>query len=361
MTLTHESLSGTPPHGEAQAPRQPWGLSQWLAVAAVPLLFLEAWTLIAWLADGPHQVTEFRTEGLGLEWWGARIAEGAVILISAIVLTIVVRGCLRQRRILTFDVMFCISGALMIWGCGGLNIFQPNFVYTSEFVNLTDVCGHLPFVVNPDCGRLPIPIIFLGLLFTFGLLGIAMLIEAVVVRPARRRWPHVSNAKLLGLILVASAVISLAEPLFIIPMHLWSYPGAPWALELGGDAWRWPIFPEYGVFILFAGLPAALRIFRDERGRTIVERGLDHYRPGLRTAITLLATYTVIQLVLWIPGTMPDWILGWRSTEWGQLPLSVNNALCDQPGVIEGTRYGPCPGSPGYRMPVSGSLTGESP
>ena len=364
MTMTHEThrlASGTPEHAGAESPRQPWGWSQWLAVAALPLLFLEGWTLIAWLMDGPHQVTAFRGHSHGLEWWGAHIAEAAVIAISLIVLTKVVRDCLRQRRILTFDVMLCVCTALMIWGCGGLNVFQPNFVYTSEFVNLNDVCGHLPFVVNPDCGRLPFPVIFLGLLFTFGLPGIAMLVDAVVVRPARRRWPHLSNAKLLGLILVATAVISLAEPLVIIPLHLWSYPGAPWAVHLGGDAWRWPIFPEYGVFILFAGLPAALRNLRDDQGRTIVERGLDRYRPGLRTVITLLATYTLIQLVLWVPGTMPDWILGWRATNWARLPLSVNNGLCDQPGVIEGTRYGPCPGSPGYRMPVSGSLAGKSP
>jgi hypothetical protein len=330
-------------------------------VLGLPVLFLEAWTLISWLIDGPHMVTEFRSGHHGTEWWGARIGEGAVIVISMIVLARVVRGCREQKRILTFDVMFCIAAATMFWGAGGLNVFQPNFMYTSEFINLTDPCGHLPGVVNPDCGALPFPVVFLGLLFTFGLLGIAMLIEAVVVRPARRRWPGLSNAKILGLILLASAVISLAEPLFIIPMHMWTYPGAPWAIHIGGDAWRWPVFPEYGVFILFAGLPAAIRILRDDEGRTIVERGLSHYGPRMRAVTSLLALYTLIQLVLWIPGTAPDWILGFRSTEWGKLPLSVNNGMCDQPGVIEGTRYGPCPGSPGYRMPVHGSLPGESP
>jgi hypothetical protein len=361
MTMTDEPPAGTRQPRRLEARKPQWGMVHWLAVGALPFLFLEAWTLIAWLMDGPHQVTMYRSHDHGLEWWGARITETAVVIISLIVMTKIVRDCLRQRRILTFDVMLCVSTALMIWGCGGLNIFQPNFVYTSEFVNLNDPCGHLPFVVNPDCGRLPFPLIFLGLLFTFGLPGIAMLVNAVVVRPARRRWPDLSNAKLLGLILVSTAVISLAEPLAIIPLHLWSYPGGPWAIRLGGDAWRWPIFPEYAVFILFAGLPAALRNLRDDRGHNALERGLDRHRPGIRTLLTFLATYTAIQLVLWIPGTMPDWILGWRATEWAKLPLSVNNGLCDQPGVIEGTRYGPCPGSPGYRMPVSGSLPGKSP
>lgn len=341
--------------------RAPWGLTQWLAVLGLPVLGLEAWTLISWLADGPHQVTQFRGSGHPTDYWGARIGEVAVIVISAIVLTKVVRGCRAQGKFLTFDVMFCLAGATMIWGAGGLNFFEPNFVYTSHFINLNDPCGHLPGVVNPDCGRLPFPVLFLGLLFTFGLLGIAMLVEAVVIRPARRRWPQLSNAQILGLILLSTAVFSLAEPAFIIPMHMWSYPGAPNAMHIGGDAWRWPIFPEYGVFILFAGLPAAIRIFRDDTNRTIPERGLDHYSPRVRAGVTLLALYTLIQLVLWVPGTAPDWLIGWQSKPWAKLPLSVNNGLCDQAGVIDNTRYGPCPGSPGFRMPVHGSLPGESP
>jgi hypothetical protein len=345
----------------APATKTPWGWAQWLAALGLPVLLLEMWTLIAWLADGPSQLTKYRGDGHGTEWYGARIGEIAVIVISAIVIAKVVRGCREQKKFLTFDVMFCICGFFMIWGAGGLNFFQPNFVYTSEFINLNDPCGHIPGIVNPDCGQLHFPIVFLGLLFTFGLLGIAMLIEAVVIRPARRRWADLSTAKLLGLILAASAVLSLAEPLVIIPMHMWSYPGAPWALHIGGDAWRWPIFPEYGVFILFAGLPAAIRIFRDDEGRTLVERGVSQHSQRIRPIVSLLALYTLIQLVLWIPGTAPDWILGWRSTNWAKLPLSVNNGLCDQPGVITGTRYGRCPGSPGYRMPVHGSLPGESP
>ena len=358
MTVIDKPEPLAPPVVSVRRPT--WGWTQWLAVLGLPILFVEAWTLIAWLADGPHQVTQYRS-GHGVEFWGARIGEVAVVLISLVVLRQVIRGCREQRRIMTFDVMLCIAGASMIWGAGGLNVFQPNFVYTSQFVNLNDPCGHLPGVVNPDCGRLPFPVLFLGLLFTFGLLGIAMLIEAVVIRPARRRRPDISNAKVLGLIFLSTAVISLAEPAFIIPMHMWSYPGGPWAIHIGGDAWRWPIFPEYGVFILFAGLPAAIRILRDTQGRTIVERGLDHYSPRARTAFSMGAMYTLIQLVLWLPGTAPDWLIGFRTTEWAKLPLSVNNGLCDQPSVISGTRYGPCPGSPGWRMPVHGSLPGESP
>ena len=51
------------------------------------------------------------------------------------------------------------------------------------------------------------------------------------------------------------------------------------------------MFPEYGVFILFAGLPAVVRILRDDKGRTFVERGLDHYSSRVRTVITFTRKY----------------------------------------------------------------------
>jgi hypothetical protein len=38
------------------------------------------------------------------------------------------------------------------------------------------------------------------------------------------------------------------------------------------------------------------------------------------------------------------------------MPKSFVNGMCDTPGagplVRGGTRYGPCPGAPGFRMPV---------
>ena len=45
----------------------------------------------------------------------------------------------------------------------------------------------------------------------------------------------------------------------------------------------------------------------------------------------------------------------------GKLPAYIINGVCDAPGV-HGTRYGACPGSPGFRMPGRTThLPGRSP
>lgn len=160
-----------------------WGLPQYLAMLALPILFLESWSVISWLLDGPHQITEYRSDGKGREWWGARGFEAGVIVLSIWVISRLVRDCRRQGKILTFDVMFCIVGATLLWVNAGNSFFAPMFTISSAFVNLNDTCGHNPLIVNPDCGRFANPMIFL---WSFELLGHAL--------RAVPRLPRISDA-----------------------------------------------------------------------------------------------------------------------------------------------------------------------
>ncbi|HEX9546490.1 MAG TPA: spirocyclase AveC family protein [Acidimicrobiales bacterium] len=333
-------------------------LVHWFAIVGVPILLWETWTVIAWLADGPHQITQFR-HGHTVDWYGARAFEGVAIVIAIAVLIEVVRGCIRAGKILTFDVMFCLCGATLFWAdVGSVNFFQPVVVMSSNWVNLNNTCGHMPFVVNPDCGRAPDPILFLWLIGTFGALGGAMLLGALA-RWAQGRWPRLTMGKVLGVVFLASMAMAAAEPL-LVGLHLWSYPGAPFALPLGSGM-AYPAFPELIAFTLWFGILAAVRIFRDDRGQTLVERGLERHSAGVRKAVTLLALYAVMQLVTWGPAGVPDIALGLYARSWPKMPVQVVNNECDAPG-IHGTRYGPCPGSPGYRMPGRHSrLPGQSP
>src|SRR5688500_10715462 len=56
-----------------------WVLPPYLAVAAVPGLFVQVWTVTAWLADGPRQVTEFR-DRTSASWYVAHAVEAAMLV-----------------------------------------------------------------------------------------------------------------------------------------------------------------------------------------------------------------------------------------------------------------------------------------
>src|SRR3984957_11018649 len=87
--------------------RRPWGPAQYLALAAVPLLAYQAWTLVAWIAAGPHQITAYRSYG-SFSWYAARAIEVTLVLAVAAILARLVRECRAQRR-LTFDAMLFIG------------------------------------------------------------------------------------------------------------------------------------------------------------------------------------------------------------------------------------------------------------
>ena len=345
----------------ATSRKPPWGPPQYLAVLGVPVFVLMMWTLIGWMADGPHQITRYRT-GEGLDYVASKTAEGIVLVLSAVVLVKVVRDCRRERRFLTFDVMFLICGASLFWVNGSSNFLAPYLTYSSHLVNLNDPCGHIPAVVNPDCGRIPNPVILIGGIETFLIPGACMVFCAVAHR-LRARFPGLSRARTAFLVAGLGSVAAVANEFIVIPAHIWTYPGSPISLELGGPGWMYPIFPEFIGYGLLIGFPAVMRYFRDDHGRTFVERGMDHYRPGLRKLITLGALYFVMQACMWIPATMFLWPMSLHQTGdgWRQVPATLNNGMCDSPLADPVTRYGPCPGTPGFRMPVAESLPGRSP
>ncbi|MBA2559751.1 MAG: spirocyclase AveC family protein [Propionibacteriales bacterium] len=366
MSVTAPPAGSIDPSGSSETgnaglnrPRN-WSWAHYLALAAVPILALEAWTIASWLAAGPSQITEFRTGERGKEWWGARGFEAFAIALSVYVLARLIADCRRRGRVMTFDVIFCLACATLFWANAGNNFFMPMFTISSEFVNLNDPCGSNPLVVNPDCGRFANPIIFLGLFEAFGLLGCAMLL-GTLARKCQQRWPRLTRPQIFSIVSLGGCALVIGEPLVLLPLHLWTFPATPMSVTIGGDGFRYPL-PEILVFGLWISTIACVRIFKDDQDRTLVERGLERYGRRTSTIISLLAMYAIVQLATWAQSTAPMWILGFHQHAWPALPAHVQNGLCDSPGTA-GTRYGPCPGTPGYRMPIKGatSLPGESP
>lgn len=345
---------GSTPVGRGTTGRSPAVV---LAVLGVPILALDVWSVAAWLADGPIQVTRFRDHH-DPSWYAAIVLQALVVLVSVAVAATVARECVRRRTVLTFDVMFCLAGATMFWADFASNFFQPTFITSSQLVNVTNVCGHIPLVVNPDCGRAPDPLLFLLPLETFGILGVAMVVSTLI-RRARARRPHLPTRRWVLVGLASGLVLDLLlEPVFI-SLHLWDYPAPDWMSLHLGDGFRLSLV-EWLAGGLWFGALITLRAVRDRDGLALTERGLDGYPPSARKGIALLATYAFFQLAIWLVASVPLWFVGPYEPPWPALPAHVVNDVCNSPGV-HGTRYGPCPGSPGYRAPVRGSLPGTSP
>lgn len=227
------------------AAKPAWSWPHYLALAGLPILFWNAWTVIAWLADGPEQVTEYRDVG-SFSWYAAKSIEVVTVIAALAVIVAVYRGCRRQRQILTFDVMFCLAGATIFWQNFVANFYAPIFLASSNFVNVNNTCGHMPFVVNPECGQAPDPLLFTWLLETFCILGMAMLF-AKGVAWARRRWVGVSTVKLVGFVCLMGIFADVViEPLILCALRVWSYQGPLGSYVPTGGNFQWSILRVLG-------------------------------------------------------------------------------------------------------------------
>ncbi len=335
------------PRTAAQPAENTWKAAHYLAVIGVALLAVQLYVWIAWLADGPTQQTEFRSYG-SASWYAARIGEGIAIALVLGVGTWVVRGCIAARR-LTFDAKFCIAGLLTYWLDPTANFAQPIFIYSQNWVNVTDWVHYIP-LHQRTVPMIEAPL-FVAPMYACGFLVIATIVNWVM-RTARRLRPTLSTARLIGVTVAAAIVMDILFEWPFYLLHLWAFTGAPDELSIfsGASRFPWAEWLVIGIF-LFAPL-AMMRYFVNDRGERLVERGLDKLRPGWQTPVSLLAMVGFFNLLL-ITCSILQVNIATYSDPYPDLPADVISRTCDVPGEPASTAYGPCPGSPGYRLPLS--------
>jgi len=306
-----------------------WAL--WCAWVGAAFLPIQVWTVGSWLADGPHQITAGRQSGT-TNWYAALIFEVFTLAVAVAMAIIVIRGCLRERKFFTFDVIWVIVGLTICWGDTGVNVFgTPGMLFSSNFINLNGPLAHLPFGAQ-RAGLAPDPLLFLLPLETFGLLGIMKGLRAFALW-LRARWPRMSTATLIVVLVVMSFAVDIALEFALIHFGLWNYLSPPWmSFGAGGSGLR------YAGLELIAGptfflIPALLYIFRDDHAQTLVERGTSHLSRPRRIAFVTLALYGFVQLNTWVLGTAPDWIyLPVEQKPWPTMPAYLTDAVCRAPG-----------------------------
>jgi hypothetical protein len=165
----------------------------------------------------------------------------------------------------------------------------------------------------------------------------------------RARWPRLTNFQLVALTAVGAFLIcaALEGPVFLT--DLWALPGAPDEFALFGAQHRFPYAEYLTTTMVFTSL-GVLRFFRNDKGESLVERGLDRLPRTRRTITSVFATIAYMNLAL-IALILVQVPTGMHAAPYPNYPAHLVNGLCDA-GPFTGTPYGACPGSPGFRIPV---------
>jgi hypothetical protein len=231
----------------------------------------------------------------------------------------IVRPSRRERRI-TLDGMLLVACGLLFFQDPLLNYISTWSTYNTWMWNrgswVQDIPGWMSY---GEPGRMMAePILMNAPGYSFGVLLCTML-GCWVMRKAKSRWPNISNLGLIGVLLVWTFIFDfIIEGLFLMPMGLFTYPGAIRALSINaGTYYQWPVYEG----LMWGGVQAglcALRYFTDDRGRTFVERGLESVQGGFvkQQFVRFLAIFAACSMFFFVLYNLPVQFFAMHTDPW---------------------------------------------
>jgi hypothetical protein len=320
------------------------------ALAGALLLAFEIYVLTRWVAGpnlestptGPDQVSS----GTQAYYTALQIA---VPLATALCLYFwVIRPWRREGR-LTTDGMLALSGGMLFFWDMCMNYTSVTLFYNSHFVNLGAWAnGSWPAWTSPNANLLPEPL-FVSLPGYTCLVFGQVVFMLWLLRKVKARRP---NLGFLGTILTLIGGLFLIDTIIetlLIRTGVYAYPGGIRSITLfAGHTYQMPLSESFLFGGLGLGAVAALSYFRDDKGRTIVERGLDRVQVGVkqRQLVKFLAIFGAVHLSFVVLYFVPN---QWLATHSGPYPDGYKsymiNGMC-----ASGADGKTCPG-PGVPMP----------
>jgi hypothetical protein len=267
----------------------------WWAGAGGAFLALQIYIYAAWISSADFAPTPLGPDPVPTwEKVWAWILQPLFALGAVAVAVWVVRGCLRARRI-TFDAKLLLAWYSVIWLDPVGNFVRTQFLFNAYYVNRGSWVEHIPGWISPNAHLFPD-----ALLVEFPVYGMLVL-HAVgagaLMRWISRHWPRIGRVGLIGWTWLATALFMVVfEAAFCMRTGWasWSATSLPnWLVVWPGTRWQVPLIPDPIFWGAVWTAFASLRHFRDDRGRTVLDRGLDGLHVGAHPA-AVISTFAVI-------------------------------------------------------------------
>jgi len=265
--------------GDARSGVKP--VTIWATVGGA-LLLLQVYVWIRWIS-GPYfeRVPGGPTDPpMYMKVMLTANAVGMCVGLPFVIWWFIIRPWVRERRI-TLDGLLFVSCALFFFQDPLLNYFNTWCTYNTWLWNRGSWSSHIPGWVSPESPGRQVAEPLLINATGYGMVLVLAIAGCWFMRKIKARWPGISNIRLI-LVTYAAAFVAdfVMEAGFMLPFGLYTYPGSIRSVTVfAGTYHQWPIYEG----LMWGGVMTALsclRYFTDDRGRTVVERGLDQVRGG---------------------------------------------------------------------------------
>lgn len=264
---------------------------KWWAFVGIVSLTLIVYMWGRWLIEGQYgripAGDSIQPTWLKVSVWAQQIGYPLLTIIFAYIFLI--RPWRREGRITLDGMMFIVWGVMWAMADPWLNYSRPQLTYNSMLWNFGCPQCNAPGWMAPNGGHIAENIVAPGLYFTGMFIGVVWANWAM--RKAKQRWPRIGT---FGLIAVCYAFLGILDFAMEIPWNrlgIYTYPGGIGGVTMfHGHYYQFPIYEVIFWTACWTSV-AALRYFTDDKGQTIVERGVDriHATPRQKTALRFLA------------------------------------------------------------------------
>lgn len=334
-TASSRPASASTEDPRATARRKVPPVTLWALLGAVLLAF-EIYVVAAWIS-GPYFTSVPTGPDEPPQWM--KIVLNTLQVVGPIAMLIVLWNRLAspwiRRREITFDGLICIAMFLLSFWDANSAYFQQWFTYNPYLLNRGSLVYEIPgwMSYGDPQHQIAWPYLVMPPSYAAALWGL-MVLGCWFLSTVRRRFPNVSDPVLVACSMAFMAFCDIfVEGFGFIMLGVWSYPGAPSFALFGEDTrWRYPACEMVVVGVCFGTL-TCLRFFRNDKGLSLVERGLERTRGGVlrQAGYRLLALIAATQVIMFATYHLPTGLLAVQSHAW---PAEVagttwmNSGLC---------------------------------
>lgn len=245
---------------------------------------------------------------------------------------------LARERAFTFDGMLIVAVLLMYFYDPLDNYFNYTFSYNAYFLNFASWAREVPGLQAPNQRLFPEPFLVMSGFYAVFMFGSAVFGCWYMGKLAARR-PGASNLRLFAhLFLIVVIIDTVVENVFM-RTEFAAYPGVVHSLSaFAGKYYQFPLYEPFIIATFACGM-TAIRWFRDDRGHSIAERGVETLRVAgpARTGVRFLAVTGLVHTWFILGYFVPYNFFALKADTFPPMPSYLRAGICGQ-----GTDYA-CP------------------
>lgn len=295
--------------------------------AAIGALFLalEVYIYIDWIffsgkfkrtPQGPTPIPEWMRQGA---LWVTIVTAAGFL---AAIYFFVIKPLRRDGRLST-DGLLAISFILIYWQDPLLNYTVTVSTYNTVFPNWGSWTQSVPGWLSPRGSQMAEPLIWSGPTYLAACFT-ACVAANWLMRKFKARHPQTGTLGMIGICVAGFMVVDFVAESFWMRLGTYTYAGTiPWLTMFRGHYYQ---FPTYEILLggITWGAWACLRYFRNDKGQTVVERGIEEIRGTQRqkTFVRFLALLAGVNLSMLLLYNLPH---QWFAMHAGPWPKDITS------------------------------------